>query len=112
MPFVKAHFSDEKMMGTVVETMAFSRYAAGAMCFGLIFNALANSLLFHAYSLAPNPAFPEAIVNSKGAAIFLVAILLARFLPSYFDAEAFNWKSLLGILLVTAGVILIAFRKN
>lgn len=92
--------------------MEFGYCALGAMCFGLVFNALANNLLFRAYALAPNPALPEAIVDSKGVMVFLAALTLASIFPSYFDSEKFNWKSALGILLVTAGVMLIALRDS
>lgn len=94
---------------TVAE-LAFNRYAAGAMAFGMVFNAAANTLLFRAYAAAPNPGLAEAVVDSKNVLVFLVALLMSTILPKLFATVKFHPMHALGIGLVTVGTVILALK--
>jgi drug/metabolite transporter (DMT)-like permease len=64
-----------------------------------ILGAAANFILFEAVRMAPNPGYAMAIFHTEIVLVAVASVFL-------FKSEL-NWKSLLGVLLVAAGVILL-----
>lgn len=75
---------------------------------GLAFGAVANSSLFRAVVVAPNPGMPPAIYSAASVIVFLASALLAGRLPRYFQQVNTDPDRFLGILLVIAGLFLTA----
>jgi drug/metabolite transporter superfamily protein YnfA len=78
---------------------------------GLTFGATVNILIFRAVASAPNPGLPVAIANVASVGVFLVAALLARWAPNYFDSVKTDGWSFLGVVLTVIGAALIAIRR-
>lgn len=78
---------------------------------GLILGAATNLLLFSAIPDAPNPGLPIAIQSSSMIFVFLFTILLGSWLPEKFDPVRMDYIHLVGVLLIFAGVAVIAIRK-
>ena len=74
----------------------------------LNFGTVANMLLFAATAAAPNPAFSSAIASAASLVIFALSFGLFRFFPKYFYEMKFDGGHLLGILVIIAGVFLLA----
>ncbi len=83
-------------------------YKLSAAIFGLVFNAAANFLLFKAYAIQPNLA--ESVVDSKNVLVFVAALVFAYLAPKYFVDVKFHLMHLVGVLCVTAGVIILALK--
>ena len=79
-----------------------------AVAIGLTFGTVANMLLFAATAAAPNPAFSSAIASAASLVIFALSFGLFRFFPKYFYEMKFDGGHLLGILVIIAGVFLLA----
>ena len=84
------------------------RAAVGIVLVGLSFGAAANGLLFRAVSMAPNPGLPSVMYGGASVIVFLVSAALADRLPRFFDRVNTDLDRFVGILLVIAGVFLIA----
>lgn len=84
--------------------------AATLLFFGFVIGGVANLALFSAVVTAPNPGLPVAISTVASLTTFLVAIMLARYVPTYFAAVQADFKSLAGVVLIIAGAALIAIR--
>ena len=80
----------------------------GITAIGLTFGTLANSSLFRAVALAPNPGMPPVIYSAASVVVFLASAALARHLPGYFNQVSTDPDRLLGILLAIAGLFLTA----
>ncbi len=80
----------------------------GIVLVGLILGAAANSSLFRAVSLAPNPGMPPVIYSGASVIVFLGSAVLADRLPRFFTQVNTDLDRFLGILLVIAGVFLTA----
>ncbi|MBI2552084.1 hypothetical protein HYW17_02175 [Candidatus Uhrbacteria bacterium] len=78
---------------------------------GLTIGAIANILLFRAVAGAPNPGLPVAIANVASVGVFLVAALLSRWAPNYFNSVKTDGWSFLGVVLAIIGASLIAIRR-
>ena len=78
---------------------------------GLTFGAAANILVFRAVASAPNPGMALAIVQTANVGVFFASIYLGRVLREYFDPSKADCISMLGTLLVIAGVTLIVVRR-
>lgn len=81
---------------------------AGIILIGLTFGAVANSSLFRAVALAPNPGMPPVVYSAVSVVVFLASAMLASRLPKYFEQVSTDLDRFLGILLVIAGLFLIA----
>ncbi|MBI2217664.1 MAG: hypothetical protein HYU51_10235 [Candidatus Rokubacteria bacterium] len=85
------------------------RLLLGMLAVGVTFGAVANSSLFRAVAVAPNPGLPPVFLYSAASlAVFLASAALAHRLPRYFSAVSRDLDQLLGILLVMVGLFLIA----
>ena len=87
------------------------KLASVMMLIGLTFGSAANILLFRAVVIAPNPGLPVAIANVASVGVFLVSLLLCRWLPSYFSTVKIDKWSLLGVGLTIIGSAIIATRR-
>lgn len=98
--------------GSPLSSFAPSVKMVGVMLFiGFTIGAISNIMLFRAVASAPNPGLPVAIANVASVGVFFVAVLLARWAPTYFKAVKIDGWSLLGVLLTIAGVSIIATRR-
>ena len=75
---------------------------------GLTFGVVANMMLFAATAAAPNPAFTSAIAGTASLVIFCLSFALFRVFPKFFHAVKFEGYDLLGIVVIIAGVFLLA----
>jgi len=82
--------------------------ALGIVLVGLSFGAAANGFLFHAVSVAPNPGLPSVMYSGASVIVFFASAALADRLPRLFDQVSTDIDRFLGILLMIAGVFLIA----
>jgi len=80
----------------------------GIVLVGLVFGTVANSCLFRAVSLAPNPGLPPVIYSGASVIVFWGSALLANYLPRLFAQVNTDIDRFLGILLIIAGVFLTA----
>ena len=98
--------------GSPLDAMVPSGKLVGAILFiGFTIGAIANILLFRAVAGAPNPGLPVAITGAASVGVFIVAALLSRCAPGYFDSVKTDGWSLLGVILTIAGTSLIAIRR-
>ena len=82
--------------------------ALGIVLVGLSFGAAANGFLVHAVSVAPNPGLPSVMYSGASVIVFFASAALADRLPRLFDQVSTDIDRFLGILLMIAGVFLIA----
>lgn len=80
----------------------------GILAIGMIFGAFANGSLFQAVGLAPNPGLPPVIYATSSVLVFLLAALLANALPALFSPVTTELSRVAGLLLVLAGLYLLA----
>jgi hypothetical protein len=80
----------------------------GILTIGMIFGAFANASLFQAVNLAPNPGLPPVIYATSSVFVFLLSALLASALPALFSPVSTEPARVLGLLLVLAGLYLVA----
>jgi hypothetical protein len=80
----------------------------GILATGMIFGAFANGALFQAVSLAPNPGLPPVIYATSSMLVFLLSALLANALPALFNPVTTEFSRIAGLLLVLAGLYLLA----
>ncbi len=79
---------------------------------GLLIGGVANVMAFRAVNNSPNPGLPIAIISGgTSMCVFLASALLAKIVPSYFNNYKFDAWSLIGIILVIAGITIIVVRK-
>jgi hypothetical protein len=78
---------------------------------GIVFGTLANGSLFQAVGFAPNPGLPPVIYASSSIIVFFLSALLASALPSLFKPVNVELSRVAGILLVLAGLYLLAGGK-
>ncbi|MBT5896660.1 MAG: hypothetical protein HOH61_12215 [Rhodospirillaceae bacterium] len=75
---------------------------------GIVFGALANGSLFQAIGLAPNPGLPPVIYASSSLVVFFLSAVLAGSFPALFKPANFELSRMTGIILVIAGLYLLA----
>jgi hypothetical protein len=80
----------------------------GILAIGMIFGAFANASLFQAVSLAPNAGLPPVIYATSSVLVFLLSALLANALPALFSPVTTELSRVAGLLLVLAGLYLLA----
>ncbi len=78
---------------------------------GILFGAVANTLVFMAVNKAPNPGLPIAIAGSASVFVFFLTIVLAALFPKYFNPSTADPYHFLGLLLTLAGVVLIGYKR-
>jgi hypothetical protein len=82
--------------------------AVGIVLVGLTFGAAANAFLVRAISLAPNPGLPSVMYAGASVIVFFASAVLAERLPRFFDRVNTDLDRFVGIVLVLAGMFLIA----
>ena len=87
------------------------RVACTILLLGLILGGVANIQIFRAVDSAPNPGLPVAIANVASVGVFIVAALLAKWMPDYFDHVKTDPWAFLGIFLTIIGATLISIRR-
>ncbi len=75
---------------------------------GLTFGAVTNYTLFQSIGFAPNPGLPPVIFGSASIVLFVLSAVLANQLPQFFNPVRTDLDRILGILLVLAGLFLVA----
>jgi len=80
----------------------------GILAIGVIFGAFANGSLFQAVSLAPNPGLPPVVYATSSVLVFVLSALLASALPALFNPVSTELTRIAGLLLVLAGLYLLA----
>lgn len=80
----------------------------GILAIGIVFGAFANGSLFQAVSLAPNPGLPPVIYATSSVLVFVLSALLASTLPAFFNPVSTEPSRMAGLLLVLAGLYLLA----
>ena len=85
--------------------------ALGILAIGMVFGAFANGSLFQAVTLAPNPGLPPVVYATSSMFVFLLSALLANALPALFNPVSTELSRLAGLLLVLAGLYLLAGGK-
>lgn len=83
----------------------------GILAIGMVFGAFANGSLFQAVSLAPNPGLPPVVYATSSLLVFLLSALLASVLPALFNPVNTELSRIAGLLLVLAGLYLLAGGK-
>ncbi len=78
---------------------------------GLLFGALANGSLFQAVGIAPNPGLPPVIYATSSIIIFFLSAVLASRFPGLFKPVSIELGRVAGIVLVLAGLYLLAGGK-
>ena len=82
--------------------------ALGIVLVGLSFGAAANAFLVRAVSLAPNPGLPSVMYAGASVIVFFASAALADRLPRFFGRVNTDLDRFVGIVLVIAGMFLIA----
>jgi len=83
----------------------------GILAIGMVFGAFANGSLFQAVGLAPNPGLPPVVYATSSMFVFLLSALLASALPALFNPVSTELSRAAGLLLVLAGLYLLAGGK-
>ncbi|MFT5438420.1 MAG: hypothetical protein ACI9MJ_000279 [Alphaproteobacteria bacterium] len=78
---------------------------------GLVFGALANGFLFQAIGLAPNPGLPPVIYATSSLIVFILSVALASAFPALFKPVSAELTRMAGVVLVVAGLYLLAGGK-
>lgn len=78
---------------------------------GVAFGALANGLLFQAIGLAPNPGLPPVVYATSSMIVFVLSVALASSFPELFRPATAELSRIAGIVLVLAGLYLLAGGK-
>ena len=81
---------------------------AAIIAIGLTLGALANGALFQAVISAPNPGLPPVIYATSSMVVFILSVFLASLLPQFFVPATSDPMRLGGIVLVIAGLFLLA----
>ena len=81
---------------------------AAIVAIGFVFGAIANSFLFRAISLAPNPGMPPVIYSMASVLVFILSALFATRLPALFKQVNADIDRLVGIGIVIFGLFLVA----
>ena len=92
--------------------LAFGTPALWMLVAGTLCGAAANVLLFQAVVAAPNPGLPASMVNVSALLVVLLSVVLARWLPEHFPAVRLSWPDLGGVMLIIAGLAVIALNRN
>ena len=85
---------------------------ASIIAIGLTLGAIANGALFQAVITAPNPGLPPVIYATSSLAVFVLSVFLASILPQFFVPATSDPARLGGIVLVIAGLFLLAGGAN
>ena len=80
----------------------------GIILVGLLLGSVANTCLFRAVILAPNPGLPPVIYSGASILVFLASVALADRAPRLFRPVTADLDRFAGILLVIVGVFLTA----
>jgi hypothetical protein len=80
----------------------------GILAVGMLCGAFANGSLFQAVSLAPNPGLPPVVYATSSVLVFVLSALLASTLPALFNPVSTELSRVAGLLLVLAGLYLLA----
>lgn len=75
---------------------------------GILFGTLANGSLFQAIGMAPNPGMPPVIYATASMVVFFLSAFLASTLPDFFKPVSVEFGRVAGIVLVLAGLYLLA----
>lgn len=81
---------------------------AAIIAIGLTLGAFANGALFQAVTTAPNPGLPPVVYATASAIVFVLSAFLASALPELFGPATSDPTRLAGIILVIAGLFLLA----
>jgi len=94
--------------GRTAELVPPAAVAVAIVGVGLVFGALANGLLFQAMGLAPNPGLPPVIYATSSMIVFGLSAVLASSFPALFRPVTTDLGRLAGIVLILAGLYLLA----
>ena len=72
---------------------------------------LANGALFQAIGLAPNPGLPPVMYATSSMLVFFLSVALASSFPALFKPVVADLGRVIGIVLVLAGLFLLAGGK-
>lgn len=75
---------------------------------GAVFGALANGALFQAIGLAPNPGLPPVMYATSSMLVFFLSVVLASSFPALFKPVVADFGRVVGIVLILAGLFLLA----
>lgn len=75
---------------------------------GVLFGSFANGSLFQAIGIAPNPGLPPVIYASSSMVVFALSAVLASSFPTLFKPVSVEIGRVAGIVLVLAGLYLLA----
>ena len=78
---------------------------------GAVFGALANGALFQAIGLAPDPGLPPVMYATSSMLAFFLSVALASSFPALFKPVAAGPGRVAGIVLILAGLFLLAGGK-
>lgn len=99
------------LSGRAAELVPGTPQLATIIAIGLVFGALANGFLFQAIGLAPNPGLPPVIYATSSIIVFGLSVALASSFPALLKPVSAELSSLAGIVLVLAGLYLLAGGK-
>ena len=99
------------LSGHVDELVPTPPVLLAIIAIGVVFGTLANGSLFQAVGIAPNPGLPPVIYASSSVIVFFLSAFLATTLPSLFKPVSVELSRVAGILLVLAGLYLLAGGK-
>lgn len=95
-------------LGQSLDLRPHAKVLLAIVGFGVTFGAAANSSLFRAVAIAPNPGLPPVVYSAASVLVFLAAAVLSNRLPKYFNRVNTDVDRFAGILLVLLGLFLVA----
>ena len=99
------------LSGRGAEIMPPMPVLAVILLIGAVFGALANGALFQAIGLAPNPGLPPVMYATSSMLVFFLSVALASSFPALFKPVVADPGRVIGIVLVLAGLFLLAGGK-
>ena len=99
------------LSGRAAELVPSASQLLPIIAIGLVFGALANGFLFQAIGLAPNPGLPPVIYATSSIIVFILSVALASTFPGLFKPVSAELTRMAGIVLVVAGLYLLAGGK-
>lgn len=94
--------------GRADELVPAAPVLAAIVGIGIFFGSFANGSLFQAIGIAPNPGLPPVIYASSSMIVFFLSVALAGSLPNLFRPVIVEPGRVAGIVLVLAGLYLLA----